>query len=409
MTESFVKSRGRVFPKEDKIFGISKRAKEAIKTLGKDKVIDATLGVLTNDDGSFFVLPSVHEAFKNLEATEYASYASVSGINGYRESVLSAFFYEYTPKRKVDAVATAGGTGAIKNAVSNYTEFGDNVLVHDWYWPNYNQIAGELGRRMTTFKFFDEEGNFNLKDLKKKVNDIFEKQDSLLLILNTPAHNPTGYSLTDSDWEGVVKILNEREENIVLLLDSSYMDYAGSPKGVRSFLPIIEELKDNILIIVAYSMSKAFTLYGMRAGAMIAMSNSENVLKEFREANTYSSRASWSNSPRAPQEILVHIFNDEKLKDNIEKEREEIRNVLLERGKIFQEEAEKVGLKMLPYRGGFFVSIPLKGSDEVCEKLEKRGVFLVPLSKGIRVSISGISKEKIKMLPKCIKEVLDED
>ena len=47
---------GRHIPQEDKIFGISNRAKEAIAKKGKDNVINGTIGSLLDDDGELVVL-----------------------------------------------------------------------------------------------------------------------------------------------------------------------------------------------------------------------------------------------------------------------------------------------------------------------------------------------------------------
>ena len=52
----------------------------------------------------------------------------------------------------------------------------------------------------------DENNKFNLPALKEKVDELLAKQDNLLYLLNTPAHNPTGYSLSGEDMDGVLTI-----------------------------------------------------------------------------------------------------------------------------------------------------------------------------------------------------------
>ena len=47
----FAKENGRTIPKEDKVFALSGRAKEAIAAKGKDAVINATIGALLDDEG----------------------------------------------------------------------------------------------------------------------------------------------------------------------------------------------------------------------------------------------------------------------------------------------------------------------------------------------------------------------
>ena len=81
--------------------------------------------------------------------------------------------------------------------------------------------------------------------------------------------------------------------------------------------------------------------------------------------------------------------------------------MLLERGHAFEEEAAKVGLTILPYDAGFFASIPCDDPAAISAKLEKEGIFLVPLAKGLRVSVASISADKCRMLPAKIKAAME--
>lgn len=131
----------------------------------------------------------------------------------------------------------------------------------------------------------DENNKYNLPALKAKVNEILGKQKSLLLMINTPAHNPTGYSLSEEDLQGVIDIIKEAtagtDKTVTLLLDVAYIDYAGEKEEVRKIFKKLSNLPANILSIVAYSMSKGFTLYGQRTGAMIGVSSSKEIIEEF--------------------------------------------------------------------------------------------------------------------------------
>ena len=141
--------RGRKIPKEDKIFGISRRANEMIAEKGKDAVINATIGALLDDDGNLMVLSSVDKTFKALKPDEYAAYAPIGGTPAFKAAAIKAALGKYQPKGYVQAVATPGGTGAIKNTIANYSEEGDNVLTADWFWSPYGTITSEIGRGVT--------------------------------------------------------------------------------------------------------------------------------------------------------------------------------------------------------------------------------------------------------------------
>ncbi|MFQ8601656.1 MAG: aminotransferase class I/II-fold pyridoxal phosphate-dependent enzyme [Anaerovoracaceae bacterium] len=402
---------GRHIPQEDKIFGISNRAKAMIAEKGADKVINATIGSLLDDEGNLVVLSSVDKVFKHLSPKDYADYAPIGGIQPFREAVQKAAFGAHQPKGYIEAVATPGGTGSLRNVISNYSDGGDQVLTSDWHWAPYNTIAGEIGRSIATFEFFTEDGKFNTASFKEKSRELLEKQESLVIILNTPAHNPTGYSLTLEDWDNVVDILSEEAKcgkAIALVIDAAYIDFAGDEEEYRRFLPKLEKLPENVISIMAYSLSKTYTLYGTRCGAMICIAKTQEIADEFKRVCEYSSRGSWSNSAKVAQVILSRIYGDTALLNKVNEERAYYRRMLLARGRAFTEESEKAGLKIVPFDAGFFISIPCDNPDEVSARLEKEGLFIVPLAKGLRVSVASISEEKCRKLPAMIKAAMDE-
>ena len=399
---------GRTIPKEDKIFGISRRANEMIAEKGADAVTNATIGALLDDEGKLMVLSSVDDTFSKLKPEEYASYAPIGGTPAFKQATIKAALGKHESQRFVEAVATPGGTGSIRNVVSNYSYPGDKILTSDWFWSPYGTIAAELGRSVTTFQLFNEERKFNVADFAEKVKALLTIQERLVIILNTPAHNPTGYALTNEDWEGVVEVLKAvpADKKIALLIDAAYIDFAGDEDEYRQFLPIVETVPANVLPIIAYSMSKTFTLYGARTGATICLAPTAEIADEFKRCLEFSSRGTWSNCSKAGQSVIANIYADEELLAKVTEERKEIRDMLLARGKAFEEEAAKVGLEIVPFDAGFFVSIPCENPDEVSAKLEKEGIFLVPLAKGIRVSVASISEEKCRKIPARIVEAM---
>ncbi|MDO4175983.1 MAG: aminotransferase class I/II-fold pyridoxal phosphate-dependent enzyme [Bacillota bacterium] len=402
---------GRKIPKEDKIFGISNRAKAAIAEKGKDKVINATIGALLDDDGNLVVMESVDRVYRELPPKEYAEYAPIGGIAAFREAVQKAAFGAHVPSGYIEAVATPGGTGSLRNAVSNYSEPGDEILTSDWHWSPYNTIAGEIGRSVAIYQLFTEGGKFNVESFRAKSAELLAKQESLVIIINTPAHNPTGYSLTLEDWDGVIDALCEEAKcgkGIALVIDTAYIDFAGDEEEYRRFIPKLERLPENVLPIIAYSLSKTFALYGARCGAMICMAKTPEIAEEFRRVCEFSSRGSWSNSARQGQAILAKIYSDPQLLKKVDEEREEYRNMLIARGEAFNRAAEEVGLEIVPYDAGFFISIPCEDPDALSRKLEEKDVFLVPLAKGIRVSVASISEEKCRIIPAMIKEAMED-
>ena len=401
---------GRKIPREDRIFGISNRAKAAIAKKGKDKVINGTIGALLDDEGKLVVLESVDEVFRQLSPNDYAEYAPIGGVAAFREAVQKAAFGDHVPEGYTEAVATPGGTGSLRNVISNYSEPGDCVLTSDWHWAPYGTIAGEIGRKIAVFEMFTEDGKFNGTAFRAKCTELLATQNSLVIILNTPAHNPTGYSLTEEDWDEVVAILSEEAacgKAIALLVDAAYIDFAGDEEKYRRFMPKLSELPENVISIVAYSLSKTFTLYGARCGAMICVAKTPEIAEEFKRVCEYSSRGSWSNTARVAQVILSKIYSDPALLAKVDEERKIYRDMLAARGRAFAEAAAECGLKIVPYDAGFFVSVPCDDPDAASKKLEEQDVFLVPLAKGIRVSVASIPEEACRKLPPMIKAAME--
>ncbi|WP_304089224.1 pyridoxal phosphate-dependent aminotransferase [Phascolarctobacterium succinatutens] len=384
---------------QDKIFGANAAAVAAAAKYGKDNVTNATIGAILDEDEQLVCLPTVEKVFRGLSTNEMIAYPPISGLPEYLDCVLTAAFGSSRPEGYIAAVATAGGTGAIHHAIWNYTDVGETVLCSDWYWGAYKVLCQDMGRDFTTYKMLDAENKFNLPSLEEKVNELLAKQDNLLYLLNTPAHNPTGYSLSEQDMDGVLALLKKAAvpgKNIVLFLDIAYIDYAGEKEEVRKIFKKLSGLPANILCIVGYSMSKGFTMYGQRTGAMIGVSSDKSVIDEFVAINQYTSRATWSNINRPAMRTLATIYSDKELLEKVCAERDHYYQMIKARADLFTQEAAECGLPMLPYVAGFFLSIPSTNPDAVCDKLHEDNIFAVPLAAGVRIAVCAVPLKKIK-------------
>ena len=393
----------------DKLFGVSSKAKARIAEIGKENVIDSTIGVLLNDDGKLVVLESVMEAIGQLSPEDYAAYAPITGTPAYLEAVKKAVFLDEMPEKSyVEACYTPGGTGAIRNAISGYTSPGEKILTSDWHWNPYKVVAAEIGRSVDTYTLFDEKNKFNGADFEKKVEELLAVQDQLLIIINTPAHNPTGYTFTEEDWDCVLEVLQKQpaNKNIVMVVDIAYLDFSGDAKEYRFFLKKIDGLTQNILPLIAFSASKGYTMYGMRCGALLCMAPTPEIAKEFKDVMSVECRASWSNGNRAAMTALANIWASPQLRAKVEEERAVYLKSLRERGDAFMEEAAKAGLSTCPYDSGFFVTIPCAAPEKVGEILQTMNIFTIPLGPGVRVSVASNTVEECRRMPAKIKEAI---
>jgi len=65
-------------------------------------------------------------------------------------------------------------------------------------------------------------------------------------------------------------------------------------------------------------------------------------------------------------------------------------------------------LNFLPYKGGFFISVPSENPKAICDKLHEDNIFAVPLKLGIRIAACSISLEKMKGVANKFKAAFDE-
>lgn len=391
----------------DPIFEANAACKAAIQKFGADKVTNATIGTVLDDAGNLSVLSTVEKVFRSMTMADFMSYAPISG----RADFLGFVKNQINCEGNIGAIATSGGTGAIHHAIANYAERGEKVLTSDWFWGTYNVICNETGKKLETFKMFDDDyKNFNVENFSAKVEEILAVQSSLLIIINSPAHNPTGYSLSDSEWDKVLEILKtcaNGGKKINLLVDVAYIDFSGDKKTAWDFLKKFGNLPENLFVMVAVSMSKSFTLYGQRCGALVAISSSSEVIDEFNDTNKYSSRAVWSNINHGAQVLFSKISGDKNLSAELEQDQKVLREMVNARAEIFVKEAESCGLQIVPYKGGFFIAVPAENPSAVCQTLHDDLIFAVPLKLGLRVAACSTPLQKISGVATKIKSAID--
>ncbi|MGI6679198.1 MAG: aminotransferase class I/II-fold pyridoxal phosphate-dependent enzyme [Dehalobacterium sp.] len=395
----------------DPIFAVVKAANEATQQVGREKVVNASIGAIYDDQEQFATFKTVENYLKQIKPEELMNYAPIAGIPEFLQAAIDITFQGNMPEGTfARAVATPGGTGALRHVFYNYLEPGQKVLIPDWHWGNYRNIASEHGRNFDTYSLFDENNHLNVSSIREKVKATLQEQDNLVLLFNSPGHNPTGYSLTEADWMQVIDLLKEcaedKSKKIVLLLDIAYIDYAGPAEKTRKFFRLFHHLPQNLLVTIAYSMSKSFLVYGLRSGALIGLSSSEAVVNELAQVNTGSNRGVWSNGTRCAQRLLADVMTQPDLKAAIDAERDAFQELLANRAAIFIKEAQEVGLETFPYHSGFFITLPAANPTESLKKLTNDYIFATGTGQGIRIAICATPTHKIPGIAKKFKLAL---
>jgi len=397
-------------------FAMARQVKELKKTTDNSKIINSTIGTFFDDNENLLIFDTVEKIYKELPPVDIFGYASgVSGSAEYKEAVkkdiLSNHLDLFTQtKTYIDVTATAGGTGAIHNTFKGYAEEGDTILLPNFMWEAYINLSQANNLNYQTYNLFSN-NSFDLKDFSEKILTLIKKQKKIIIVINDPCQNPTGYSLSFEEWESVIEILKKASSygEVVLLNDIAYIDYDFRGKELsRKHFSLFANLPKNILVILAYSMSKSFTCYGLRSGAQIAISSSQEVIEEFSYSSEFLCRTSWSNISKGGMSILSEVFNNDNYLNEIDTNRLEWVKLLKERAKVFLENAEKENLNHCPFKGGFFITIPIsEHKEKILKYLIEKNIFVLPLKNGIRVAICSVPTEKLKKLPKEIKKAID--
>jgi aromatic-amino-acid transaminase len=383
-------------PGDDPIFALHAEATRRAQA-GED-VLNSTIGALMEDEGRMAVLPAVFEAFRRVAPERAATYAPISGPPAFLQAVIEDLFGKGLFASQAVAAATPGGTGACHHAIVNFLEPGQKLLTTSYYWGPYAILADHTRRGIETFSMFAPGGELDTGALAQAIERLIERQGRVLLVLNTPCHNPTGYSLDEADWERLVDILLAAAERapVALLLDLAYFKFA--VPGATRWLRHAERLAGKVGLLFAWTASKAFAQYGSRVGALVGVEPDPERRSRLKNAFGYSCRGTWSNCNHLGMLAITEVLTDPDLRARWEREREHMRGLLAERVAVFNELAPAAGLSYPRYEGGFFVAVFTPDARTTCERMQRDGVFVVPLTGAVRVAICATPTGKIPRL-----------
>ncbi len=383
-------------PADDPIFALNTEA-QARKKSG-EAVINATVGALLDDDGKLAILGAVIEALRSVPPEVGAAYAPIAGPKAFVEGVIDDLFAGRPEAAFATAVATPGGTGALRHAITTFLEPQQMLLTTSFYWGPYKTLADEADRTLATFRMFDEHGRLDVHDFESKLSGVLDAQGRALVFLNTPCHNPTGYSLGAEDWNGVVDVVGRAAARgpITVLLDVAYARYA--KEDLAETLAPARRLMDKAMVLVAWSASKSFTQYGLRVGALVALCPDPDTRARVQNALSYASRGTWSNCNAAGMAALGRILGDPELRGRIDEERATWKALLDRRVERWNTLAGAAGLRYPRYDGGFFTTVFCADAPGAAARLRGEGIFVVPVQGALRIGLCSVPERDIERL-----------
>ncbi|CAG7953468.1 unnamed protein product [Penicillium salamii] len=199
-----------------------------------------------------------------IDFSQKQVYGAIRGTEALRTNIANL----YSPVGKISAEDVLVTNGAIQaNFLSLYTNVGpgDHVICQ---YPTYQQLYSvpeSFGAEVSLWK--SEEGSGWGMDLEKLRGLV--KSNTKMIILNNP-QNPTGAVLRREELQAIVDIA--REHDIMIHSDEVYRPLFHSLDPEQETPPSILEFGYE-KVLATGSMSKAFSLAGIRLGWIASPSN----------------------------------------------------------------------------------------------------------------------------------------
>lgn len=376
----------------------------------KGKRYNATIGIAVSH-GDPMHLESVRECFsEKLKNSELFPYAPSLGKPELRKMWKDEMVYKNpTLKGKTTStpLVTAGLTNALYTVATMFINKGDEIVMPNLYWENYNLIFTEYHE--SKFRLFDmfKKGGFNLQGFEKAIDKC--KKDKVIVLLNFP-NNPTGYTPTKEEQEEIVNILKNKAKSgkkLIVISDDAYFSlFFEKEVGRESLFSYLADADENILAIKCDAATKEEMVWGFRLGFItfaykgITAEEIEALSQKFAGAM----RGSLSNCPQPSQSILLHAMEsptyheDKKKGVEVIKERYEILKATLQKYK------SNKALVPYPFNSGYFMSFDVKNTTAEklrCYLLENYDLGAIAIDEHtLRIAFSSIDKEDIEEVVK---------
>lgn len=403
-------------PGDDPIFMLNAEADKRARA--GESIVNATLGALMEDDGTLAVMPSVIDAIARVPVKKAAAYAPIHGDAVFLRAVIDDLFdgaaraagrsgVASQPARLAEmavAAATAGGTGALHHAIVNFLDPGQALLTTSYFWGPYQTLAAHTRRAVETFEMFDARGSFDVQAFDDALGRLIARQGRALVVFNFPCHNPTGYSLDETEWSAVADVVRRHGDKapLAFLVDDAYAKFGS--KASQSWLAHVEHMLDPVVVLVAWTASKSFAQYGARVGALVAVHPDADERRRIQNALGFSCRGTWSNCNHLGLLAITDLLSEPSLKARADAERARLVRLLDERVTAFNGEAAREGLRHPRYEGGFFVSVFTPDADVTAKVMRELGVYVVPMKGAVRVALCSTPARDVPRLARALKE-----
>ena len=160
-----------------------------------------------------------------------------------------------------DVLITTGGSEALQIAANCILDDGDEIIVPEPFYPNYNTFITTAGARIRPIATRPEDGYFYAD--REKIETAITSRTRAIMVTNPG--NPTGTVLTHAEMEMLLDVA--KKHDLFLIADEVYREFVYTDEPLSSFGQL-EGTEENLILID--SVSKRFSACGARIGCLIS-------------------------------------------------------------------------------------------------------------------------------------------
>ena len=203
--------------------------------------------------------------FKILE------YSHSAGNESYRKKLVKYYRSVKIVVNFEEIIITTGGSEAVLFAFMSCLDVGDEVIIPEPFYANYNGFAVAAGVVVRTVTSSIDSG-FALPPISEFEKVITEKTRAIVIC---NPNNPTGYLYTKKEMESLRTLI--REHNLYLFSDEAYREFCY--EGEHFSAMQLENVEENVVMLD--TISKRYSACGARIGALVTRNKSilKTVLK----------------------------------------------------------------------------------------------------------------------------------
>lgn len=281
---------------------------------------------------------------------EVLSYSHSAGFETYREKLANYYKKSSIPVEKDDIIITTGGSEALLFAMGSITDPGDEVIIPEPFYANYNGFATASG---VTIKPIEStiDTNFALPPIEEFEKLITDKTKAILIC--NPG-NPTGYLYTKDEIKQLANLALKHD--LFIVSDEVYREFAYEGAQHHSIMSI-PELSENAIMVD--SVSKRYSMCGARIGCIVSK-NKELMATAMKFAQARLSPPSFAQiaseaALETPQEYFDDVIEQYTFR----------RNLLVEGLQKIE------GVKVAKPRGAFYciAELPVENTDDFAKWL----------------------------------------